>query len=82
MSTSSAFGKALYLLQAIELNKKNPREILGRLDSNWLDLLQLLDEINLVSFEEDNLTLTDKGKRVLYYFDKLNMNNNPLILVK
>jgi hypothetical protein len=81
MSKASAFGKALYLLQAIEKNK-NPTDMLANLDSDWLDLVELLDEIDLVSMKENSLTLSDKGKRVLYYFDKLNMDNNPLIMLK
>ena len=79
MDNISAFNKAIYILQVIE-NENDATNSIANLDTKWQEILKLLEEMDLTKIIEGNHKLTDKGKSVLYYFNKLNLDNNPLIL--
>lgn len=79
---NSSFNKALLLLEILENKEYDELETLLRLESIYKDILELLLELDLVYIDNDTYLLTEKGRNIFYYFNKLNLDNNPLIRVK
>ena len=78
----SSFNKALDLLGIIEREEDIDVKRIYKRNPDLIDVLEILLELELVSLEDGEIVLTDKGKNVFYYFNKHNQDNTPLIRVK
>ena len=78
----SSFNKSLRLLEIIEKEEGINLKTLHRRNPELIGVLDMVLELGLVSMDEGYYFLTEKGKNVFYYFNKLNLDNNPLIRVK
>lgn len=77
----SSFNKSLLLLEIVEKKENDDLETLLKNSPDFVEVLKLLLELGLVILEEEKYVLSDKGKNVYYYFNKLDQNSNPLIRV-
>ena len=78
----SSFNKALLILEVIENEKYDELGTLIKLEPFYTDILDLLLEYELVHLHDEVYELSEKGKNILYYFNKMNPDNTPLIRVK
>jgi Mn-dependent DtxR family transcriptional regulator len=83
MGNSSLFGKVLLILHILEKFPEVKLEDTLSLKKSECDkMLKLLNQLDLVTVEENNHLLTEKGKNVLTYFYKeLDLDNSPLIRI-
>ena len=82
MNKGSFFRKALYLLEIIEKNENDELVKLLNEETNLIKVFVHLNQLELITEENSVFRLTKKGQNVLYYFNKMVMDNYPLIRVK
>ena len=68
-------------MEIVEKKENDDLETLLKISPDFVEVLKLLLELGLVILEEEKYVLSDKGKNVYNYFNKLNQNSNPLIRV-
>ena len=68
-------------MEIVEKKENYDLETLLKISPDFVEVLKLLLELGLVILEEEKYVLSDKGKNVYYYFNKLDQNSNPLIRV-
>ena len=68
-------------MEIVEKKENDDLETLLKISPDFVEVLKLLLELGLVILEEEKYVLSDKGKNVYYYFNKLDQNSNPLIRV-
>jgi hypothetical protein len=82
MIKGSFFKKSLYLLEMIDKNEKQELVKLLNEETELIKVFVHLNQLELIAENNSEFCLTEKGKNVLHYFNKMVMDNYPLIRIE
>ena len=83
MTKLSLFGRVIYLLQVIDNNNQKEIQLPNFGDEEITKTIEVLHQLELVTEENNNYKLTEKGRNILIFFDKEpSIDGQPLIRVK
>ena len=83
MTKLSLFGRVIYLLQVIDNNNQKEIQLPNFGDEEITKTIEMLHQLELVTEENNNYKLTEKGRNVLIFFDKEpSIDGQPLIRVR
>ena len=83
MTKLSLFGRVIHLLQVIDNNNQKEIQLPNFGDEEITKTIEVLHQLELVTEENNNYKLTEKGRNILIFFDKEpSIDGQPLIRVK
>lgn len=83
MTKLSLFGRVIYLLQVIDNNNQKEIQLPNFGDEEITKTIEMLHQLELVTEENNNYKLTEKGRNILIFFDKEpSIDGQPLIRVR
>jgi len=83
MTKLSLFGRVIYLLQVIDNNNQKEIQLPNFGDEEITKTIEVLHQLELVTEENNNYKLTEKGRNILIFFDKEpSIDGQPLIRVR